>query len=169
MCVFSPQRPTRMHAFSPQCTFPTMYRLYVCVYFPHNDQLGCTHFPHNAFSSQYTFPTMYRLYVCVYFPHNDQLGCTHFPHNAFSPQCTFPTIYHLYVCVYFSPQRPTRMHASSPQCIVCTYRCVCVCVVMLTDDNVSEAETELQVKTLTAVDHFVCCRSSKKVRISAVN
>jgi len=29
MCVFSPQRPTRTHGFSPQCTFPTMYRLNV--------------------------------------------------------------------------------------------------------------------------------------------
>jgi len=38
------------------------------------------------------------LYVCVYVPHNDQLGRTHFPHNALSPQC-----------------------------IVGTYRCVCVC------------------------------------------
>ena len=52
MCVFSSQRPTRMHAFFPQCTFPTMYRWYVCVYFPHNDQLGCTDFPHNALSPQ---------------------------------------------------------------------------------------------------------------------
>jgi len=42
---------------------------------------------------------MYHLYVCVYFPHNDQLGRTDFPHNALSPQC-----------------------------IVGTYRCVCVCV-----------------------------------------
>ena len=30
-CVFSPQRPTRTHGFSPQCTFPTMYRWYVQV------------------------------------------------------------------------------------------------------------------------------------------
>ena len=37
--------------------------------------------------------------VCVYVPHNDQLGRTDFPHNALSPQC-----------------------------IVGTYRCVCVCV-----------------------------------------
>ena len=29
VCVRSPQRPTRTHAFSPQCTFPTMYRWYV--------------------------------------------------------------------------------------------------------------------------------------------
>jgi len=35
----------------------------------------------------------------VYVPHNDQLGRTDFPHNALSPQC-----------------------------IVGTYRCVCVCV-----------------------------------------
>jgi len=31
VCVFSSQRPTRTHGFSTQCTFPTMYRLYVCV------------------------------------------------------------------------------------------------------------------------------------------
>jgi len=63
MCVFSPQWPTRRHRFSPQCTFPTMYYLYVCVCFPHNDQLGRTlphifptiHFPHNV------------LFVRVYF------------------------------------------------------------------------------------------------------
>jgi len=42
---------------------------------------------------------MYHLDVCVYVPHNDQLGRTDFPHNALSPQC-----------------------------IVGTYRCVCVCV-----------------------------------------
>jgi len=35
--------------------------------------------------------------VCLYVPHNDQLGRTDFPHNALSPQC-----------------------------IVGTYRCVCV-------------------------------------------
>jgi len=29
VCVRSPQRPTRTHGFSPQCTFPTMYRWYV--------------------------------------------------------------------------------------------------------------------------------------------
>ena len=29
--VRSPQRPTRTHEFSPQCTFPTMYRWYVQV------------------------------------------------------------------------------------------------------------------------------------------
>ena len=52
MCVFSPQRPTRMHTFSAQCTFPTMYHLYLCVYVPHNDQLGCTDFLHNALSPQ---------------------------------------------------------------------------------------------------------------------
>jgi len=31
----------------------------------------------------------------VYFPHNDQLGRTDFPHNALSPQCIVCT----YVCV----------------------------------------------------------------------
>ena len=127
MCVFSPQRPTRMHAFSPQCTFPTMYRLYVCVYFPHNDQLGCTHFPHNAFSSQYTFPTMYRLYVCVYFPHNDQLGCTHFPHNAFSPQCTFPkSIICTYVCIFPHNDQLGCMHLPHNVSFVRIDVCVCV-------------------------------------------
>ena len=39
------------------------------------------------------------LCVCVYVPHNDQLGRTDFPHNALSPQC-----------------------------IICTYVCACVCV-----------------------------------------
>ena len=58
MCVRSPQRPTRTHGFSPQCTFPTMYRWYVCVYVPHNDQLGRTHFPHNA-------QCIVGTYVCV--------------------------------------------------------------------------------------------------------
>jgi len=62
MCVFSPQRPTRKHRFSPQCTFPTMYHLYVCVYFPHNDQLGRTYFPHNALSPQCITCT----YVCTF-------------------------------------------------------------------------------------------------------
>ena len=61
VCVRSPQRPTTMHRFSPQCTFPTMYHLYVCVYFPHNDQLGRTDFPHNAMSPQCIICT----YVCV--------------------------------------------------------------------------------------------------------
>ena len=115
---------TTMHRFSPQCTFPTMYHLCVCVFFLHNDQLGRTDFPHNVlfvhmcvfspqwpirrhrFSPQCTFPTVYHLYVCVCFPHNDQLGRTlaqifptkHFPHNV------------SFVRVYFAPQRPTRTH-----------------------------------------------------------
>ena len=139
MCVFSPQQPTRMHTFSPQCTFPTMYHLYLSVYVPHNNQLGRTDFPDNALSPQSTFPTMYHLYVCVYFPHNDQLGRTDFPHNALSPQCIictyvciFPTTTnqdaHIFRTMHFphnvsfvlmcvrSPQRPTRMHGLSPQC-----------------------------------------------------
>jgi len=110
MCVFSPQRPTRTHRFSPQCTFPTMYSLYVqCVcIFPtttnEDSQIFPTmHFPHNV---------SFACTVCVYFPHNNQLGRTDFLHNALSPQCI--------VCTYsvgvFSPQRPTRIHRFSPQC-----------------------------------------------------
>ena len=52
VCVYFPTTQTRTHRFSPQCTFPTMYHLYVCVYVPYNDQLGRTHFPHNALSPQ---------------------------------------------------------------------------------------------------------------------
>jgi len=40
-----------------------MYHLYVCVYVPHNYQLGCTHFPHNTLSPQ-CIVGMYRC-VCV--------------------------------------------------------------------------------------------------------
>ena len=40
--------------------FPTMYHLYACVYFPHNDQLGRTD---SMRTPQCTFPTMYRWYV----------------------------------------------------------------------------------------------------------
>jgi len=95
VCIF-PTTPTRTHRFSPQCTSPQCVHLYICVYFPHNDKLGCTHFPHNTFSPQCTFPTMYCLYICVYFPDNDQLGRTHFPHNALSPQY----IIYTYVCIF---------------------------------------------------------------------
>jgi len=155
VCTF-PTTPTRTHRFSPQCTFPTMYHLYVCVYFPHNDQLGCTdfptmHFPHNVsfvrmcvfspqqptrmhtFSPQCTFPTMYHLYLSVYVPHNNQLGRTDFPDNALSPQCTFPTIHFPHnvsfvrMCV-FSPQRPTRTHRFSSQCTFPTMYHLYVCV-----------------------------------------
>ena len=150
VCVRSPQRPTTTHRFSPQCTFPTMYHLYACVYFTHNDQLRRTDFPHNALPHNVSLVRM-----CVYVPHNDQLGRTDVPHNTlspqsitctyvcvrspqrptvthgFSPQCTFPTMYHLYVCVYFPHNdhigRTDFPHnALSPQCIVGTYRCVCV-------------------------------------------
>jgi len=52
--------------------------------------------------------------MCVCFPHNDQLGRTDFPHNALSPQCIVCTYRCVCVCV-FSPQRPTRTHGFSPQ------------------------------------------------------
>ena len=48
------------------------------------------------------------LTVSVYFPHNDQLGRTDFPHNALSPQC-----------------------------IVGTYRCVCLCICGPTNQKVA--------------------------------
>jgi len=65
VCVYFPTTQTRTHRFSPQCTFPTMYHLYVCVYVPHNDQLGRTHFPHNALSPQCIVGTYRCVCVCV--------------------------------------------------------------------------------------------------------
>ena len=65
----------------------------MCVYVPHNDQLGRTDFPHNALSPQCISCT----YMCVLSPQRPTR--TH----RFSPQCTFPTKYHLYVCVCTFP------------------------------------------------------------------
>jgi len=42
-----------------------MYHLYVCVYVPHNDQLGQMDFPHNALSPQCIVGTYVRMCVCV--------------------------------------------------------------------------------------------------------
>jgi len=67
--------------------------------------------------------------VCVYFPHNDQLGRTDFPHNALSPQC-----------------------------IVRTYRCVCVCVRVT--QNAGWNLTYLPVNVETPVPRYTllsCC------------
>jgi len=137
VCIF-PTTPTRTHTFSPQCTFPTMYHLYVCVYVPHNDQLGRTHFPHNVsfvrmcvFSPQRQLGRTDFLHnvsfvrMCVFSPQR-QLGRTDFPHNHFPHNISF-----VRMCV-FSPQRQLgRTHfphnALSPQRIVDMYRWVCAC------------------------------------------
>jgi len=56
--------------------------MYVCVYFPHNDQLGSTDFPHNALSPQ----CIIWMYVCI-FPSTTNyyaqiFPTMHFPHNV---------------------------------------------------------------------------------------
>ena len=67
-----------------------MYHLYVCVYFPHNDQLGRTDFPHNALSPQCIVGT-YR-WVC---------GCDCRCSRVCCPKCVDVTIGVLW-CVFKS-------------------------------------------------------------------
>ena len=62
--------------------------------------------------------------VCVYFPHNDQLGRTDFPHNALSPQCIVCT--YMYVCICLSPWQRSRCYqgVEGRYGVVCRYNCV---------------------------------------------
>jgi len=58
----------------------------------------------------------------VYVPHNDQLGRTDFPHNALSPQC-----------------------------IVGTYRCVCVCVSVTLSVHSPTSQTPQRIFTVDSL------------------
>jgi len=83
MCVFSPQRPTRTHRFSPQCIICT----YVCI-FPTMTNKKAQIFPTMHFPHSVSFIRM-----CVFSPQRPTRTHTRtdFPHKALSPQCIICT------------------------------------------------------------------------------
>ena len=52
-------------------------------------------------------PVCVCLSLCLYVPHNDKLGRTDFPHNALSPQCIVGTYRCLCMSVTLSVNSPT--------------------------------------------------------------